>query len=326
MMSADEFQEKSIEAVKVMWHLYLLERTPGDIAASFAGIPENMMVIGTGHHEFYRNKQEYIESITDNQIDGREIQFMFVDEWYEAQHISDDVCVVYGKIWVREKAAIGKFVLVDMPGTRFTVVCRKVGDDVQICNVHHSVAYLEQAENEYYPKRLTTIANEAVKKSETLERRLQLDHMTEIYNRIYMERHVTQALAESDGYFFLIDLDNFKSINDTKGHLAGDAVIVGFADILKNNSGFNSLVGRMGGDEFAIWDSSIRSKQEAEELFNRILKECVVLSAKVEADVNCSAGVVAVQKGAERFESLYQRCDAALYAAKDKGKRCLEWG
>ena len=73
-MSADEFQEKSIEAVKVMWHLYLLERTPGDIAASFAGIPENMMVVGTGHHEFYRNKQEYIESITDNQIVGREIQ------------------------------------------------------------------------------------------------------------------------------------------------------------------------------------------------------------------------------------------------------------
>ena len=59
-----------------------------------------------------------------DQVEARDIQFELQDEWYEAQRITDDVCLVYGGIWIREKSTPGKPVLIDMEGSRFTVVCR----------------------------------------------------------------------------------------------------------------------------------------------------------------------------------------------------------
>ena len=228
-------------------------------------------------------------------------------------------------IWVREVPEPGRSIIVDMEGSRFSAVCRKEGENVVICNVHHSMPFLEQIDDEYYPKTLTAMANEAVKKSETLERRLQLDHMTELYNRVYMERHLNEALSAKEGYFFLMDLDNFKVINDTKGHLVGDEVIIGFATILKEAFSSDALVGRMGGDEFAVWDNNIKSEKEAEEIFNIIALGCKNLTERIGASVTCSMGVAFSAKGSENFAEICRRADIALYASKAKGKGTFSW-
>ncbi len=143
---------------------------------------------------------------------------------------------MYGSIWVREKSAPGKAVLVDMEGSRFTVVCRDTADGVQICSLHHSMPYLEQGEDEYYPQTLVSLANEAIQRSKALEQRVELDHMTGLYSRVYLEHHVRQKLIKEAGYFFSVDLDDFKSVNDSMGHLAGDKVIREFSQLLKKYS------------------------------------------------------------------------------------------
>lgn len=318
-----DFCSRALEEVRRLWHTYIVNQKPEAFQKFIEKMPENLLMLGTGRHEYYKNLEEFLKGITADQIEARDIRFEMQDEWYEAQEITDDVCVVYGSIWVREKAAPGKAVLVDMEGSRFTVVCRDTPEGVQICSIHHSMPYLDQGEDEYYPKSLASLANEAIKKSRVLEHRIEIDHMTELYNRVYMEYHVSRALKLEAGCFFSLDLDNFKCVNDSKGHLVGDEVIIEFSKLLRKTFSTSAIIGRMGGDEFAVWESRVHTAEAADKLFDALAKGCVKLSEKMRVPVSCSAGFAFSCRTGEDFAALYQRADKAMYCAKGEGKgRC----
>ncbi|MCH1983528.1 diguanylate cyclase [Ruminococcus sp. OA3] len=320
-----EFCSRAIEKVRNLWYLYIINQEPDQLERGLYGLPDNLLMIGTGRHEFYKNRETFLQGMTADQLEARNIQFELQDEWYEAQEITGDVCVVYGSIWVREKSAPGKSVLVDMEGSRFTVVCRDTPDGVQICSLHHSMPYLEQGEDEYYPQTLASLANEAIQRSKTLEQRVELDHMTGLYNRVYLEHHVKLRLEKETGYFFSIDLDNFKSVNDSMGHLTGDKVIREFAQLLRRVFGTSAVFGRMGGDEFAVWDGDLRGKSMAGMRFWALTEGCRILSERMEVPVSCSAGIAYSEGHGEDFTALYQRADKAMYSAKEKGKNRYCW-
>lgn len=313
-----DFHSRSIEKVKKLWHLYILGENPSQLELEFGSLPEHLLMIGTGRHEFYQTKEAFLSGMSEDQLEARDIQFELHDEWYEVQGISDTVCIVYGSIWAREKVLPGQTLFVDMQGSRFTMVCKDTEHGVQICSIHHSMPYIDQGSDEYYPKTLASLAKE-------LEQKAELDRMTGLYSRYYMEQHVSQVTSQSDGYFLVLDLDDFKNINDTMGHLIGDQAIGAFADILKEVSSPNALLGRMGGDEFAVWDAEIRSKEEAEEKFSKLLASCEKITAKLGVHITCSAGIFFYRRSSEKFSDLYQRADQALYQAKALGKAQLFW-
>ena len=143
--------------------------------------------------------------------------------------------------------------------------------------------------------------------------------------RIYMEYHVQQRLGTETGYFFSIDLDDFKSVNDSMGHLAGDEVIREFGKLLQRIFGASALVGRMGGDEFAVWDGNLKEKSIAEMRFLALTEGCRGLSEKLNVPVSCSAGIAFSSGTGEDFAALYQRTDRAMYCAKRKGKGRYCW-
>ncbi len=109
-----EFQKRAIESVKRIWRLYVVNQEPEELESSFRMLPEDFLMIGTGRHEFYKNRDDFLKGMTADQVEARDIQFELQDEWYEAQRITDDVCLVYGGIWIREKSTPGKPVLIDM--------------------------------------------------------------------------------------------------------------------------------------------------------------------------------------------------------------------
>lgn len=320
-----DFHKRAIEKVKTLWHTYIINEDPDRLEKEFASLPEDLVLIGTGWHEFYKSREAFISGMTADQIEAREIQFELQDEWYEVKPVTDDVCIVYGSIWAREKATQKKRALVDMEGSRFTVVCRDLHPGIDICSVHHSMPYADQGEDEYYPKTLASLANEVLQKNEMLQRSVELDHLTDLYNRIYMEWHVTQVINKESGFFFVMDLDEFKNVNDTMGHLAGDKVIREFASLLREVFGSDALLGRMGGDEFAVWDSSIQNKEEAIAHFTTLLDGCHQLSAKVKTRIGCSAGISKAAAGVQNFAELYDAADRALYMAKAQGREQLCW-
>lgn len=318
-----DFHVQAKALVSGLWRLYLLNSDPGRLMEQMLALPQDVVMIGTGGHELYLNRDAFAAGMMADQAEGQDIDFEILDEWYEVQAVTPDVCVVYGTSWVREKAESPKEIHVEMNG-RFTVVCRNTPHGVEICHVHHSMPYVDQNEDEYYPKTLSAMAEEALRKTHLLERRVEMDALTELYNRVSAERYISQAMEREPGLFLMIDLDDFKAVNDTVGHLAGDQAIQEFTRLLRAEMGSEAILGRMGGDEFAAWLRA-ETDREVEARFAAVAAGCRELSRKAGVSISCSAGIARSVPGGDGFAALYRRADEALYRAKAKEKRRAEW-
>ncbi|MYZ48290.1 putative bifunctional diguanylate cyclase/phosphodiesterase [Propylenella binzhouense] len=152
------------------------------------------------------------------------------------------------------------------------------------------------------------------------------DALTGLANRVHHRERVEQALAElaATGTGFatlLIDLDNFKAVNDTLGHSIGDKLLVGIAERLRACAGDAATVARLGGDEFVM----LLPASDEEEL--RAIAERVVaeVSEPVEIEshrivVGASVGIAIAPQHGENPDRLLKSADVALYQAKADGK------
>ena len=134
-----------------------------------------------------------------------------------------------------------------------------------------------------------------------------------------------RARAQRDGKqlaLALIDLDDFKGLNDTLGHKVGDRVLVGLVELLQRSLRPSDVLCRFGGEEFVLM-LPVRSVGEAQVAVARLLREFAGQRiAGIPRAVTFSAGVV-VQGADEALESAIERADAATYAAKSAGKNCV---
>ncbi|MBP2654884.1 MAG: hypothetical protein H6Q73_2453 [Firmicutes bacterium] len=143
------------------------------------------------------------------------------------------------------------------------------------------------------------------------------------YFRAYSERKLKNAQSIPLA-IILLDIDEFKSINDQYGHPTGDKVIKVVADICKNNIEDSGIVGRLGGEEFGILMPGMNS-EKATAIAERIrigVESTTVIMDKCAIKFTCSIGV-AERKGNDSFEDIYERVDKALYAAKNAGRNCV---
>ena len=158
-------------------------------------------------------------------------------------------------------------------------------------------------------------------KMRQLSQEAKLDPMTGVYNRMEMERQVQEFFTVSEdknAVFFMLDIDNFKNINDLYGHGRGDDAIRAVADALRSMFREDDLVCRMGGDEFSIF---MRRKLEKSQLQLRLDQMCEKLTLHVEdAGVTCSIGVCIAPEDGVCYQDVYRNADVALLMAKRLGK------
>lgn len=144
------------------------------------------------------------------------------------------------------------------------------------------------------------------------------DPLTGLLNRRGVEEEVDQALAagKKNMALLMLDIDNLKQINDTWGHLKGDEVLQKVAQVLRQTGGPDSIVGRIGGDEFVLvmWD--VVSEERLRKTGELICRTVNCLES--EADLSVSVG--ACKQGSSYVE-LMERADLALYRVKRNGKR-----
>ena len=89
---------------------------------------------------------------------------------------------------------------------------------------------------------------------EELEKMVITDHLTRLYSRSYLDDKMSQSMEEDEeGTFILIDLDNFKKVNDTYGHQVGDDILIQVADLIQHNIRDTDIGARWGGEEMAIY-------------------------------------------------------------------------
>lgn len=155
-----------------------------------------------------------------------------------------------------------------------------------------------------------------------------LDSATGIYNKKAITDMITEEINKAAGenkniqmYLMILDIDNFKSVNDSYGHYFGDEVIKSFADSLRISVGGRGLVGRIGGDEFMVLLKDV-SVEEVRIMLKSMRKGLKMLLAQKQPEYlfSTSIGISQFSKDGTDFETLFKIADAALYIAKEKGK------
>lgn len=156
-----------------------------------------------------------------------------------------------------------------------------------------------------------------------LEERASTDPLTGAMNRLGIEERVGYELMRSDRYgdklsLVLIDLDHFKVVNDTYGHLAGDRILRGFCDIARSCLRSTDSLGRVGGEEFVALLSE--TGMTGAQIFAERLRSTLA-DFRFDGDIRITAsmGVAAHRKG-EELSSLMERADCSMYRAKQSGR------
>ncbi|GEM_PF-1251724 len=173
---------------------------------------------------------------------------------------------------------------------------------------------------------------ELKRKVEIIESLSRTDPLTNLYNRRYFVDRFEQVVAFSKRYgepfcFVIIDMDNFKVINDTRGHLVGDGILVEFARLLTESFRETDLLARYGGDEFVV----LMQKADPQGVRNRVEHFLEVLRAHAfagdaRARLTFSAGIAYVwPEAAENitFDWVAGAADRFMYEAKRAGKNCI---
>jgi diguanylate cyclase (GGDEF)-like protein/PAS domain S-box-containing protein len=162
---------------------------------------------------------------------------------------------------------------------------------------------------------------ERQKLSEGLRKRAFHDPLTGLANRARFEERLEQASGETDTAVLFIDLDNFKTVNDSLGHGAGDQFLSEVARRLTTCVRMGDMVARMGGDEFAVLISGVDAQIRAPRIAERILRE---LAAPIELErraITPSASIgIACGDSAQNAQEILRDADLALYEAKRSGK------
>lgn len=151
------------------------------------------------------------------------------------------------------------------------------------------------------------------------------DVLTNLYNRAVCQQLISNLLSQlQDGEthaFFIIDIDYFKHINDKFGHMEGDKILIGVADILKNIFRKGDIVARLGGDEFVIFMKNAGSVRLIEEKAKILCKAVSKLNIQEEVNkISVSVGIAVAPKDGVTYEELYKAFDIALYSVKEAGR------
>jgi diguanylate cyclase (GGDEF)-like protein len=132
--------------------------------------------------------------------------------------------------------------------------------------------------------------------------------------------HVAEAGTESSVLFF--DLDQFKYVNDTLGHAAGDRLLLLLADRLRSHVRKGDVVSRFGGDEFVVLarNTTRAAAMEIARKLNELMHDVSLIENGQVINVNCSIGVVMIADGRDTVEEVISRADMACYVAKRRGR------
>lgn len=278
-----------------------------------------------------------IEDITVRLVEENNVVIYSSDDTQEGLELSDDIAET-----IENRSAV------TIMDNNYLVTVQECGDKWHVvCSAPTRVILKEKNDVTYYVvitamvasilavivsivimSKIISPVNEIV---DTLADEAHTDLLTGILNKRTFEKRVEEALRQDHDSrkkaIILIDLDNFKGVNDTLGHAYGDKVLVGVGDILKRVFHVEDYLGRLGGDEFCVY-LNISDIQQGNYL-SHIKEKCNELSQEFRNNytgenntykISASIGVAVFPEHGDSFADLYKCADEALYNSKHRGK------
>jgi diguanylate cyclase (GGDEF)-like protein len=158
------------------------------------------------------------------------------------------------------------------------------------------------------------------------------DPLTGLANRTLLLEHLENALARAARNsrqiaVIFIDLDNFKAVNDTLGHHAGDELLVNVGQCLKACLRDEDIIARVGGDEFVVVLSSESEKEGTTRIASRLIQSIAALVYRVDDEkvVSASIGIAVYPENGRDVDTILKNADSAMYLAKKNGKNCFKY-
>ncbi|AOW76748.1 diguanylate cyclase [Colwellia sp. PAMC 20917] len=180
---------------------------------------------------------------------------------------------------------------------------------------------------------VTDVCHYQSKLNKTLEELAQanrIDGLTQVFNRKHWEECLEKEFSRARRYqhglaLIMFDLDHFKLLNDTYGHLGGDIVLIETAKVISELLRLGDLFGRYGGEEFAIIlpNTDIIGALDVAERIRVAISKNVIKFQEIEINVTASVGVAVITEADTRYEDLISHTDLALYDAKASGRNIV---
>jgi diguanylate cyclase (GGDEF)-like protein len=173
-------------------------------------------------------------------------------------------------------------------------------------------------------KQLKSALKEGNKENAKLKLLAHTDYLTGLLNESKFKSEITNRITQGKiGLFIMLDGDNFKSVNDSYGHLTGDKVIICVSYAISRRIRSYDIPARLHGDEFAIWVENTSDVDIAQRITHDI--NSIIKAESVKAglpEVKLTAGYT-ISNFQDTYNSIYARADAALYNAKKTHRRCV---
>ncbi|MCU7939449.1 MAG: sensor domain-containing diguanylate cyclase [gamma proteobacterium symbiont of Bathyaustriella thionipta] len=244
-----------------------------------------------------------------------------ISDWESRIHPDDreSIVSIVEKSIKTDKPYVGDFRMqhkdghwVWIQGSGSLIESQKLTDEpLRLCGIHQDISYRKQMEKE-------------------LEFRAKHDCLTGLYNRVELEKECQEEITRARRYqhsfsIFMIDIDHFKPINDTYGHLSGDQVLKQFADFLKETVRTTDYVARYGGEEFVVILPET-SLIKAEELAERLRVQTTELDVSLQQTtlkITICIGISSYPEHGKSYDKLLEAADAAMYQSKNNGRNCV---
>ncbi|WP_026509255.1 MULTISPECIES: GGDEF domain-containing response regulator [unclassified Butyrivibrio] len=152
-----------------------------------------------------------------------------------------------------------------------------------------------------------------------------IDGLTGFLNKSAVNAKLTEVCQKENGALMILDIDNFKMVNDLYGHDTGDKLLKLFSEVISTNIREKDIVGRIGGDEFIVFLKNFKAESGINSLNKRINKQLKEIMNKFSTtllpfSVGVSSGVAFVPTDGRNYEILFRKADTALYHVKQNGK------
>ncbi len=203
-----------------------------------------------------------------------------------------------------------------------SIIMKLIDGKFKICSVHSQTPIKEQSKDEFYPVQFSEkLRREQIELKEATKK----DPMTDLLNKVAAEKMIQDILSlqKTDALhaIMIIDIDHFKEVNDSFGHLFGDHVIIKTADTISSNFRRQDIVARIGGDEFLIFMQSAGSVDAIKEKVSS-LRDALNNSLH---GTTCSFGIAITHGGDKSYRELFRMADTALYSAKSSGRNTYQF-
>ncbi|MDO9104490.1 MAG: EAL domain-containing protein [Methylovulum sp.] len=204
---------------------------------------------------------------------------------------------------------------------------RQVCQNGRIIWVRATARFAERGNERYSLLLVCEDVTEAHNLTEQIAYQASHDALTGLANRAEFDKAVTQALSQahvdnSEHALCYLDLDQFKVVNDTCGHIAGDELLRQLGDVLKKQLRRHDFIARLGGDEFGVlmYDCLLNEAQLACEQIRDVIRDFHFAWEDRSFTIGVSIGVSSINNTSSNAVNLLKEADAACYAAKDKGR------